>query len=164
MKITQKTKYTHGVGLLEVVVGIGIVAIVLLGLGASLQFFLKSGFLYTEKIQSTFLQEEGVEVVRFLKDTSWSNVGSMTSGAPYYISFDGLVWNISSTPTTTNSFTRIVTFYDVYRLNSTAQIVASTSANANTLDPNTKFVTITVISPTSNVKTLSTYIANILNN
>jgi len=158
------SKNKSGVSLLEVVIGVGIIATLLVSLVSSLQYFLKRGFVHTEQIQSAFLLEEGIEVTRFLRDVSWANVGDLTVDTPYYLVFDGFSWDTTTTATTTNSFTRTITFSDVYRKDSDDTIVASTSPETKTLDPNTLLITVKVTSPAPNTEEIATYMTNIFNN
>lgn len=153
-----------GITLIEIVIGVGIISIILVSLVSSLQFFLKRGLIHTEQIQSSFLLEEGIEVMRFFRDDSWSNISDLVIDTEYYLFFEGSSWDTTTTATTTNSFTRTVTLRSVYRKDSDDRIVASSSPEAKTLDPNTVLITVKVTSQTSNVEELSTYITNLLNN
>jgi hypothetical protein len=156
---------TSGVSLIEAIIGLGILVAVLVGLVAAFQIFFKASLINTEKIQSSFLLEEGVEIVRFLRDTSWgAHIGSASVNTPYYPTFSGGAWSLSTLSTTTLSFSRQVVFHDVFRKDSDSTIIASTSPNAKTLDPNTKLVTITVISPRGNEMELLTYMTNLFVN
>lgn len=160
----NSNKYISGITLIEVIVGIGIITIILVGLISAFQVFLKASLTNTEKIQSAFLLEEGMEVVRFLRDENWSNISNLTNNIDYYTYFSGTNWNITSIATTTNSFTRKIIFSDVYRRNSDSDIVASTSPDAKTLDVNSRFVTIRVSSDTLDEVKLQAYITNLFSN
>ena len=164
MIFLEKIKYKSGVTLLETVMAISIISLVLISTVSTLQFFLKRGLAHTEQIQSSFLLEEGMEVVRFFRDNTWSDIGDLLVDTTYYPAFDAGSWEITTTPTTTNSFTRVVTFSDVYRKDSDDQIVASTSPDAKTLDPDTIFVSVKVISPSLIEAKLEAYMTNFLNN
>ena len=47
-------------------------------------------------MQAGFLLEEGVEVVKFFRDTSWLNISGLTAGTFYYLQFDGTKWATTS--------------------------------------------------------------------
>jgi Tfp pilus assembly protein PilV len=110
--------------------------------------------------QASFLLEEGAEAVRIVRDNSWSNISSLTSGTNYYPSFSGGTWTLSTIPNTIDIFTRTVNVQDVNRDNTTHDIVSS----GGTLDSGTKLMTITVSwneGGQSLSKTLSFYVMNI---
>lgn len=157
-------KLNTGVSLIEAVVGIGIIVIAMLGIISAYQYFLKSGLANTEKIQAVFLLEEGIEVMRYLRDDSWSNISNLSTTTNYYLNFSGTNWSTTTTPTPVFIFTRTVSLSDVYRKDSDDTIVASSSSEAKTFDPNTRLITISVSYPLSGDMTLSTYLSDIFNN
>ena len=53
----------------------------------------------TNVVQASFLLEEGVEAVRILRDSSWSNINNLTKGVPYYLEFSGSKWGTTTTST-----------------------------------------------------------------
>lgn len=150
-----------GMGLLEVVFSLAIVMIILTGLVSSFQFFLKAGFLNTERIQSAFLLEEGLEVVRFKRDSGWTNITSLAVDTPYYFYRENNNWLSTTIATTTSGFTRTITFYDTYRRTSDDVIVASTSPDSKSIDSEIRMVTVKVITPLLSEKKMSTYITNL---
>lgn len=154
-------KTNKGMGLLEVVFSLGIVMIILTGLISSFQFFLKASFLNTEKIQSTFILEEALEVVRFKRDEGFSNITAFTTDTPYYFYRENNSWLSTTTATTTSGFTRTITFYDTYRRNSDDVIIASTSPDSKSLDSDIRLVTVKVVTPLLSEQKMSTYIANL---
>lgn len=77
-------KYISGFSLIEVIIGLGIITVVLTSIILSLQFFIKASLLNTEKVQASFLLEEGIEIPRFLRDDSWSNITGLTVDTSYY--------------------------------------------------------------------------------
>lgn len=158
-------KYISGFSLIEVIIGLGIITVVLTSIILSLQFFIKASLLNTEKVQASFLLEEGIEIPRFLRDDSWSNITGLTVDTSYYFYFEGGLWKSTTTATTTNSFTRTVTFKDVYRKDSDDDIIDISEPDTKTLDSNIRMVTVSVSSPSGlSTKTLSTYITNLFNN
>ena len=160
-----RARHTRGISLIEALIGLGILVTVLVGLVVSFQVFFRVSLTNTEKIQGAFLLEEGIEIVRFLRDESWStHIATVTVNTDYYPTFSGSTWTLTTTPTTTNSFTRKVTLHDVFRRDSDSVIVASTSPDTKTLDVNTKFVTVMVITPRAAEMELSTYITNLFAN
>lgn len=141
-----KYKYNHGLGLMEIVIGISIISLSLVGLVTAFNVFMRAGLSNTNKIQATYIMEEGLEAIRYLRDSGWaSNISSLTSGTPYYITFDGSNWSTNATKTLIdNKFERNITIADVYRRNLDDDIIDISSPDPKTLDPNTKKATIGV--------------------
>jgi hypothetical protein len=142
----KKFGYSRGLGLVEIVVGTAIISLSLVGLVTAFNVFMRTGLSNTNKIQATYIMEEGLEAIRYLRDGGYSsNISTLTSGVPYYLLFDGSDWSTTTTETLIdNKFERTVTIADVYRRDSDDDIVASTSPDSNTLDTNTIQATIEV--------------------
>ena len=142
----KKLGHKKGLGLIEIVVGTAIISLSLVGLVTAFNVFIRTGLSNTNKIQATYIMEEGLEAVRYLRDAGYSaNISSLTSGTSYYLLFDGSDWSATTTQTLIDSrFDRIVTIADVYRRDSDDDIVASTSPDSKTLDSNTIQATVTV--------------------
>ncbi|MCK5027623.1 MAG: type II secretion system protein, partial [Candidatus Pacebacteria bacterium] len=112
-----KQKKHNGFGLIEIVVSVGIVGTVLSGV---FFFYQKSLFINqrtTMLVQTNMLLVEGVEVVKFLRDDSWStNITSFPTSTPQYLVFTSGDWEVVSTSTQIdNVFTRWFVLEDVYR-------------------------------------------------
>ena len=135
---------TKGIGLIEVVVSIAIIATILVGLLSAFNVYIKAALSNTEKIQSAFLLEEGLEVVRFIRNEDWNNISALATSTDYYIVFNVDTWEIVTTASSTSSFTRIMNVADVFRRDIDDDIIASTSVDAKTFDVKTKFITIKV--------------------
>lgn len=116
------------------------------------------------KIQASLLAEEGLEVVRLLRDNGWTaNIAPHSSGSTFYLSFDGTNW-VSSVNNVfiDNQFERKVIFYDVNR-DGSKNIVLS----GGTLDSDIKHVAVFVSWKSGNATTtkiLETYLTNIFKN
>jgi prepilin-type N-terminal cleavage/methylation domain-containing protein len=139
MNKKQKNK-SKGFGLIEMVVGISILAISLVGIGAVAQRSLMLSRQSLQETQASFLLEEGSEVMRLFRDTAWVNIGGLSTTTTYYLTY-GSAW---ATTTTANKidgiFTRSVTVADVKRDgNGNDDIVSS-----GVYDPGTKKITVTL--------------------
>ena len=109
-----KTKKTNGFGLLEVLIASSIILIVILSLAAVSNSTLRSTYQIDERAQAINLAQEGIEVVRQIRDTnwidqktetkwsdialvpgfSWTNVGAVSPASRFSIGFnDGLAPN-----------------------------------------------------------------------
>jgi Tfp pilus assembly protein PilE len=93
----KKTK--KGFGLVEVVVGAAIVALVVFGIFSTYVFYLKIGMQNPMRVKASMLSEETAEVLKFVRDNSWSNISSLSLDSYYYLAFDGSSWSLTSTPT-----------------------------------------------------------------
>ena len=90
-----------GFGLLEIVIAVAIVGGALWALASVFLLAERAQELSREKLQAVFLAEEGLEVLRYLRDAGWNqNIASLALGADYYLTFASSTsqWVISSAP------------------------------------------------------------------
>src|SRR3989344_2387260 len=160
--MTGKRKIgAKGFSLVEVVITASIFLVVILGLTGTFAFAVKGSLENVTKVQASFLEEEGLEVARLMRDAGWDeNIAVHPSGEPFRILFDGSAWQATFDNALVDGvFERKITFSDVYR-DSGQNIVSS----GGTLDSNTRKVTVEVSWPTASgttTRALSTYITNI---
>ncbi len=153
-----------GSALLEVLFGVSVVSIVLLSLLGAYSVYLKNSFRLTEKIQASFLAEEGVEAIRVIRDSSFNiGIDPLVSNTPYYFSFEDGTWKATTTSVVIDGqFWRTFKIFAVNR-DSNDDIVTSGGAN----DPNTKMTVVTVSwnsgGATSTIS-ISTYLTNLFSN
>ncbi len=150
--------------LIEGVVAAGLALTVIMGAIASFSYLYRLAINNTASTQAAFLEEEGLEAARILRDNGWAaNIASQTSGAKVYLHFNGTTWVATSTNIYIDrTFERTIIFADVYR-DGNKVIVSS----GGTIDPQTKKVTASVAWSARGVTTtrsLSTYLANVFNN
>lgn len=156
-----------GFGLVEIVVASAIISISIFSLSAVAVIGSRLQNQSLEKIRANFLAEEGIEVMRFLRDKSWdSNLALLNSGINYYLSFASSTsnWSIGSAivPLTDSFFDRKITIDDVLR-DSNDNIVISGGTN----DPNSKKITVTVYwqeRGATSTASLSTYLSDVFDN
>lgn len=89
----------QGFGLLEIVIASGLVAGSLLALVAVFLLAQSTVELSGQKLQAVFLLEEGLEVARHLRDSSWNqNIALLSPDTDYYLSFDPALakWTVAS--------------------------------------------------------------------
>lgn len=142
MKPPVPSRNHHGFGLVETIVGAAIISLVLFALVGIGQFAFRVVDESNLRLRAAFLAEEGMEVARTLRDTSWSaNISPLALGTDYYPVFSGGVWQLSSAAVAPidGVFDRRVVFSAVYRDSSDA-----ITTTGGTLDPNTKKVRVTV--------------------
>ena len=106
-----------GFGLVEIVVGIGIITIAIFALLAATRGFLRLAQDTTHNVQATMLLQEGLEAARTIRDNGWStNISPLSPGTDYYFYYDGVTWVSTTTlQSVDNFFTRKFQVEDVYR-------------------------------------------------
>lgn len=159
----RKIKKNSGISLVEIVLGSAIVLLVVIATVQSYNTYINFALGNQNNTQANFLLEEGVETMMYIRDQSWSTyIAPLTSGATYYLYFNGTTWLSTTTPQYVDSiFLRSVVVSNVNR------DVNDDIASSGTNDANTKKVTVTVAyaqGHATTTKTLSTYITNIQGN
>jgi Tfp pilus assembly protein PilV len=147
----------RGMSLVEIVVGAALVLVSFTGLIAAYNLYLRQALAATPDIQATFLLEEGIEVVRFLRDAGWdANIEPLATGTPYSLLWSGSAWVSTTTRTLIDAqFDRIVTLGDAYRDGN------GNLASSGTLDPTMRQVEVSVSwhgRDATTTRTLSGYI------
>ncbi len=151
----------RGFTALETAIGVSLVALVLTFVMTTVAQFINTGRTTTQKTQALYLAEETLELVRFVRDVSWTNISSLTNGTTYYIRVASGAVSVTTTPQIAAGFTRSFVISNVYRNATTDDIVASTTGGS-VADTSTKYVTARVVggNPTSTVS-LTTIIADL---
>lgn len=144
MRNNKKTQ--TGFGLIEIIVATAVISISLFSLTNVVQISFRVAGDTFVKTKAEFLAEEGVEAVRFLRDTSWSSeIDGRDTVIPHYLSFSTTtsMWSLSTTtPELIDGvYTRLIIFDDVYRKDSDDDIIDVNSPESKTLDGGTKKVT-----------------------
>ena len=158
--------HMRGFTLIEVVVASAICLTIVVGIVGAFVGTLRVSANSTARVQAAFLEEEGLEALRILRDNGWtSNIASLTSGTTYYLTYDSaaLTWKATTTRASIDStFYRTFVLSDVYR-DGSKNIVSS----GGTLDSAIKKCTVSVAWQDRNATTtrsLSTYLTNIFSN
>lgn len=160
-----KRNSNNGLSLVEVLIATSIILAFFLALITVYNSYLKLAKTNINSVKAIFLAEEGIEAIKILRDSSWSNeIVPLTSGTNYYLAFTGGRWDT----TTSNiyidaNFERKLSFSNVNRDAVTDDIVTS----GGILDPNTRLLTVTVSwnnRGATSTKVLSTYITNLFSN
>lgn len=135
----NKQKKIKGFSLIEVIIGLSIIFISLISIITSYNFFLKVVNNNTKVAKAEFLLEEGVEVLRFIRDKSWNDFSGIPLSENKFLVFDAGTWIISDENNyIDNLYERSFVIDNVYR-DSNDDI-----AETGTLDPETKKATISV--------------------
>ena len=159
-------RFGAGFGLLEIVFAVSIVAGSLYALTSVFLLAGRAAELSREKLQASFLLEEGLETLRFLRDSGWSqNISSLSSGTDYYLNFSTstVKWTTTSSPVPAidGIYTRSFQIQNVLRDS------GDNIASSGTTDPGTKKVTMKVtwsFGGQNQTSTLEVYLMNIFSN
>lgn len=156
---------SKGMGLIEIIIGTSIISLSMVGLIAAFNLFIRAGLANTEKIQAIYLLEESSEAFRHMRDGGWTvNIDSLSKDVSYHLALESSSWIATTTASLIDGvFDRTAVVYDVYRRDSDSDIVASTSPDSKTLDPNIVQITTNVIWNNGSVNS-TTYLTNMLNN
>lgn len=123
----------------EAVVSVSIIAgfvIVILGVNT---FYFNIAVYNKQPLQASLMLEEGIEALKFLRDSSWgNNIGNKNINTNYYLIFNN-GWSLGTSLVQNDIYTRTINLQNVYR-NANDDI----DQNGAVLDPNTKLITINV--------------------
>lgn len=142
MEVHSPQKYLRGMSAIEVVIGVSIAALILIFASNAIAQFVSSGRTIADKTEALYLAEEGQEFMRFIRDNSWTTVSGLTDGTMYYFSTSTTI-DVTTVPETIQNFKRSVVVTNVYR-DLTSNDIVSSSTPGSAVDPNTRYVTVTV--------------------
>jgi type II secretory pathway pseudopilin PulG len=156
----------RGIALIEIIVGVAVVAASFLMLGNIAQLTVRLVDVGTERLQATFLLSEGIEAVRTMRDRGWTeNIMPLSATTIYYLQFDA-VKNEWATTTSAQIldgvFTRSFVLGEVER-NAEDDIVSS----GGTADSGTRRIDMKVEWDNRGrayEESISTYITDLFNN
>ncbi len=135
-------KLQRGQLLIELVLTIGLAALILPGLVSGLLASRDGKPQQEQRLQAIALMKETETAVKSVRDSDWATLSGLTIGSPYHPVIVSNRWSLSSGSASTSAgFTQQVILSSVYR--TSAGAIASTSAG-NTLDPSTRKADITV--------------------
>ncbi len=136
----------RGVTAIEVAVGVSIASLILIFTMQSLSLFINTGRTVSEKTKAVYLAEDGIEIVRYIRDDSWNTVSALSTSATHYLNVTSSALVFTSTPEVIDGYTRSFRISNVYR-NSSDDIVASTTSGA-TADTQSKYIEMRVVGGT----------------
>lgn len=149
-----------GFGLIEIIIASAVISVALISLSQVFVLANRLTLRATEQVRANFIAEEGIEVMRFLRDKSWSShLGNLSLATNYYVVFatSTSAWSI----TTTNPGLIDETFQRVIRASS---VLRDTSddivVSGGTVDPDTLKITSTVTWGNAEQISVETYLTN----
>ncbi|MES2953328.1 MAG: hypothetical protein V4674_02110 [Patescibacteria group bacterium] len=155
-----------GFGIVEVVVGSAVIAVVVFGFTSLSAQLLRTSYANSDRVKAVHLSEEGIEAIRFIRDSDWNTFSALTNGASYDVVLSGGVWQASASRSMIDGrFLRTVMLSSVYR-DTAGAVVAS----GGTLDADSRKVVVsiewknhasTTPAAASTTETISTYLNRI---
>jgi hypothetical protein len=140
MKLIHDT--IRGITAVEVVIGVSIAALVLIFTTNAIVRFVNVGLDIADKTEALYLAEDALEILRFIRDEDWNEVGELTTGTTYYLDVSPSTVAITGTPEIVGTYARSFVTAPVYRDNASDDIVPSGAGTY--ADADSKYVTATV--------------------
>ena len=155
-------KKNKGMGLVEIIIGSAIISVGILAIINSYNIYIGYALSNKKNVQASYLLEEGLEVVTFMRDKSWSaNISPLSPGVEYYLNFNGTIWATTTTPEYVDG-----QFFRSFNLSNVNRDSGDLISDSGTNDPNTKLLTVTVSywqGHSTSTKSIGTYITNLNN-
>lgn len=126
----------HGHSLIELIVAIGLLALLLPALALALLFSREGRPQLEQRQEALLLMKEAVEIARSVRESDWT---TFAVNGTYYPVVSGTSWTLANGSEIINDFTRQLAIGDVYRDGSGIIVISG-----GTLDPSTKKITTTV--------------------
>ncbi len=113
----NKKKYSNrGFGLIEVVIGIAIISVSLFAIMSSARGAVDLNRKAISEIKGKLILEEGSEVMRFMRDSAWSNISSLSTTTTYYLATTTTGFVATTTQNKIDgTFLRQIKINDVFR-------------------------------------------------
>ena len=158
----MKRKLSKGFSLVEILLASSIILFFVGGLVTAHNAYIRAAISSAQTARALYLAEEGLEVMRFLRDQSWDqNIAPLNVNTDYYITFDDITWKTTTTNIYIDSlFERKIRLFSINR-NVSGSIVES----GGTVDPDSVRVTTSVSwlkNGATTTKSLSTYLTNFM--
>jgi len=153
-------RYHQGLGAIEVVIGAAIILAGLLALIGAYTTYVQYAFANQKNVQASYLMEEGLEAMTFLRDKGWTTyIAPLASSTDYYMVFTGGFWQTTTTPQYVDGeFLRKIIIGEVKRDGS------DKISDSGTVDTNIKKITVIIDyfqGKATTTKSVSTYITNL---
>ncbi len=148
----------RGIALIEIVIGAAIISIGILTINSTYNTYVKYALANQRNIEAAYLLEEGLEIVGYIRDASWSNFGALSTTSTHYVTFTS-TWATTSSPEYVDGiFQRSISVTDVFRDG------GNDIAESGAFDPDARKVTVTVAyfqGDATTTKSLSSYLLNV---
>ncbi len=155
-------KKNRGMAIVEILIGSAIISVGIFAAITSFNTYVNYAFANQKNIQAAYLLEEGLEVLGYMRDTSWVNISRLSTTTTYYLTWSGTTWATTTVPQyVDNEFLRSISVTDIKR------DASDDISNSGTYDPNAKQITATVSyyqGHATTTKSISTILTNLYDN
>jgi len=110
MKLKQQFK--SGFSLVELILAVGVFALIGSVIIGAFIYGRQATVQAGDRIRAAELSNETLEAVRNITNPNYSNLSAYTNGTVYYLTVTANQWQLTTTPTTVDNFTRTVVFAD----------------------------------------------------
>lgn len=150
--------HERGITIVEVIIGVAIAGLVIVFISHTITLFLVSSGATLQKTKALYLAEEGLEIMRYLRDEDWSTIDDeLSNGTTYYLSVATSTLGTTTVPEVIDGiYTRSFELSEVRRDNATDDIVSS----GGSVDGGSRWVTFFVSYDSATV-TMETLLTNI---
>lgn len=157
--LKRLTKNSGGQTLVELLLAVGLAAVILPAILTGLVSSRDSRVQQTQRTDATAFMKEAKTALRTVRESGWTNVS--TNGT-YHPTVSGNTWALASGPETVGDLTRSILISDTYRDATSGAIVQT----GGTLDPSTKKVDVTIswTQPKATSVTSTLYLSRYLDN
>lgn len=138
--MVHTTLHARGVTVVEVLVAVSIAGVLIISLAYAMTTFLHTAHQVSKKTYAVYLAEEGLEMVRYLRDSDWNTIDALDTDDVHYLDISTTTIAFTATPEIVGDYSRSITIENAYRDSSTDDIVTSGGVE----DVNTKYVTVRV--------------------
>jgi type II secretory pathway pseudopilin PulG len=122
---------TRGVTVVEVMVSLFIMLLVFTFVGQTFTLFFRAQERALQHTQALFFAEEGIEILKYIRDDDWMEIDSRTVGTRYYLSVASTTVGITTTPEVIDGrYTRSFILRSGYR-SASNDLVPSTASGAS---------------------------------
>lgn len=157
--LSTKAPANRGVTLVEVIFGASIISMVVAVLLFSLNIMIQHKERLLQQSIALYKAEEGVELVRFLRDDDWTNISTLSTDTTYYLSVSTTTITTTGTPEVEGDYLREFVLRDVYRDLTSDDIVASTTGSSY-VDTDARWIEVSV-GYQDGTTTLATLVTNL---
>lgn len=131
---------TRGLTLIEVLIGVAIAGLVIVFIAHTITLFTAASEEALDRTQALYLAEEGIEILRYLRDADWNTIeNELSVGTTYYFDVSTTTLATTTVVETIGQFTRSFELSEVER-DSDDDIISS----GGTVDSGSRFATVTV--------------------
>lgn len=130
MLFLKSKKQNLGVALVEVLIGVSLVAIIGVFISLTVTQYVNTRNIILSDTNKVYLAEEGYEIIRFLRDENWTNISGLSNNTRYYLQVSTSTITIGGTSELIDGkYSRSFLLQPVYR-SATGNIVPSGTSGA----------------------------------